>query len=94
MHDFRVPGMLHARVLRPGAVGASLLSVDDSAAKKIDGFVRSVRKGDFLAVLANTEWGAIKAMRAVRTQWGGAEPLPEHATVFDHWRSLKVPRKT
>ena len=93
VHDFRVPGMLHARVLRPGAIGASLLSFDDSAAKKIDGFVRTVRKGDFLAVLAKTEWGAIKAMRAVRVQWGGAESLPEQATVFDHWRGLKVAKE-
>ncbi len=93
VHDFRVPGMLHARVLRPGAVGASLLSFDDSAAKKIDGFVRTVRKGDFLAVLAKTEWGAIKAMRAIRAQWGAAEPLPEQATVFDHWRGLKVAKE-
>ena len=93
VHDFRVPGMLHARVLRPGAIGASLLSFDDSAAKKVDGFVRSVRKGDFLAVLAKTEWAAIKAMRATQAQWGGAELLPEQATVFDHWRSLKVAKE-
>ena len=93
VHDFRVPGMLHARVLRPGAIGASLLSFDDTGAKKVDGFVRTVRKGDFLAVLAKTEWGAIKAMRAVRAQWGTAEPLPEQATVFDHWRSLKVAKE-
>ncbi len=93
VHDFRLAGMLHARVLRPGAVGASLLSFDDSAARQVDGFVRSVRKGDFLAVLATTEWGAIKAMRAVKAQWGGAEPLPEQATVFDHWRSLKVAKE-
>ncbi len=93
VHDFRVPGMLHARVLRPGAVGASLLSFDDSGAKKVDGYLRTVRKGDFLAVLAKTEWGAIKAMRAVRTQWGSAEPLPDQATVFDHWRGLKVAKE-
>ena len=93
VHDFRLPGMLHARVLRPGAAGASLLSFDDSAAKQVDGFVRSVRKGDFLAVLAKTEWGAIKAMRAVKAQWGGAEALPDQATVFDHWRSLKVAKE-
>ncbi len=93
VHDFRLPGMLHARVLRPGASGANLLSFDDSAAKQIDGFVRTVRKGDFLAVLAKTEWGAIKAMRAVRVQWGAAEPLPEQATVFDHWRGLKVAKE-
>jgi CO/xanthine dehydrogenase Mo-binding subunit len=93
VHDFRLPGMLHARVLRPGATGASLLSFDDSAAKKVDGFVRSVRKGDFLAVLAKTEWGAIKAMRAVKARWGGAEPLPDPATVFDHWRSLRLAKE-
>ena len=93
VHDFRLPGMLHARMLRPFAVGASLLSFDDSAAKKVEGYVRTVRKGDFLAVLAKTEWGAIKAMRAVKAQWGAAEPLPEQATVFDHWRSLKVAKE-
>ena len=93
VHDFRVPGMLHARVLRPGTVGAALLSFDDSGAKKVDGFVRTVRKGDFLALLAKTEWGAIKAMRATRAQWGAAEPLPEQATVFDHWRGLKVAKE-
>ena len=93
VHDFRVPGMLHARVLRPGAIGAALLSVDDAGAKKIDGFVQTVRKGDFLAVLAKTEWGAIKAMRAVRAQWGAAEALPEQATVFDHWRGMKVAKQ-
>ena len=93
VHDFRLPDMLHARVLRPGAVGASLLSFDDRAARKVDGFVRTVRKGDFLAVLAKTEWGAIKAMRATQVQWGAAEPLPDQATVFDHWRSLKVAKE-
>ena len=44
-------------------------------------------------MLARTEWGAIKAMRAMRMQWGAAEPLPEQATVFDHWRSLKVAKE-
>ena len=87
--------MLHARVLRPGAIGASLIAYDDSAAKKVDGFVRTVRKGDFLAVLATTEWGAVKAMRALQpqVQWGGAELLPDPATVFDHWRGLKLAKQ-
>ena len=55
VHDFRLPGMLHARMLRPFAVGASLLSFDDSAAKKVEGYVRTVRKGDFLAVLSSND---------------------------------------
>jgi CO/xanthine dehydrogenase Mo-binding subunit len=93
VHDFRVPGMLHARVIRPGTVGASLLSFDDAGAKKVDGYVRTVRKGDFLAVLAKTEWGAVKAMRAVKAEWGAAEPLPEQAGVFDYWRKQKLAKE-
>lgn len=93
VHDFRLPGMLHARVLRPDDLGAPLLSFDDSAARKVPGFVRTVRKGDFLAVVAKTEWGAVKAMRATKVQWGQGTGLPEQATVFDHWRSRPVAKQ-
>lgn len=93
VHDFRLPGMLHARVIRPDDLGAPLRSVDDSAARKVPGFVRTVRKGDFLAVVARTEWGAIKAMRAVKAQWGAGTGLPDQATVFDHWRSRPVAKQ-
>ena len=90
MQDFRLPGMLHARVLRPDAVGAPLLGFDDSAAREVAGFVRTVRKNDFLAVLATTEWGAIKAMRALRVDWGEGPALPDPRTVFDDWRARPV----
>ena len=36
---------------------------------------------------------AIKAMRAVHAQWGSAELLPEQATVFNHWRGMKVAKE-
>ena len=62
MQDFKVRGMLHGRVVRPTAMQARLESVDDGAARKISGFVKTVVKGDFVGVLAETEWGAIKAM--------------------------------
>ncbi len=55
IHDFRLPGMLHARVIRPDDHGARIASVDDSAARQVDGFVQTVRKGDFLAVVARSE---------------------------------------
>src|SRR4051812_35721447 len=59
MQDYRVPGMLHGRVVRPAALGATLETVDDSGAKAIPDVVRIVREGDFLGVVAETEWGAI-----------------------------------
>jgi nicotinate dehydrogenase subunit B len=93
VHDFRLPGMLHARVIRPDATGAPLQAVDDSAAKKVPGYVRTVRQGDFLAVLSKTEWGAIKAMRAVKATWGSAEALPDPATVQDYWRAQKLAKE-
>lgn len=90
VQDFRLPGMLHARVLRPSELGAPLISFVDDEARKTAGFVRTVRKGNFLAVLSRTEWGAIKAMQAMKVQWGEGTSLPEQATVFDHWRSRPV----
>ena len=64
MQDFRVPGMLHGRVVRPPAIGAKLESVDESSVKDIPGVVKVVRKGNFLGVVAENEWAAIKALRA------------------------------
>ena len=93
MQDFRLPGMLHARVLRPDDLGAPLRAYDDSAARRVSGFVQTVHKGDFLAVLAKTEWGAIKAMRAMKLQWGEGSGLPDQATVFDHWRARPLAKQ-
>jgi len=93
VHDVRVPGMLHARVIRPDDFGARIASVDDSAARQVGGFVQTVRKGDFLAVVARSEWAAIKAARAVRVTWTPGTGLPEQATVFETWRKLPVAKE-
>ena len=93
VHDLRLPGMLHARVLRPDQIGANLLAFDDNAARRVKGFIRTVRKGNFLAVLAKDEWAAIKALRAMKAEWGVAEALPDQATVFEHWRGLKLAKE-
>ena len=60
MQDFRVPGMLHGRVVRPPAIGAKLEKVDESGVKKVPGVVRVVREGNFLAVVATNEWDAVR----------------------------------
>lgn len=93
VHDFRLPGMLHARVLRPDDLGAKLVSFDDSGARKVKGYVQTVRKGDFLAVVAKDEWAAVKAMRAMKAAWGPGTGLPEQAKVFEHWRGLKLAKE-
>ncbi len=93
VHDFRLPGMLHARVLRPEIFGAKVASVDDSEARKVGGFVDLVRKGDFVAVLAKNEWAAVKAARALKISWSGGVTLPVKSTVFETWRQRPVAKK-
>jgi CO/xanthine dehydrogenase Mo-binding subunit len=76
MQDFSVPGMLHARVIRPPAIGATLVSVDESSINNLPG-AKAVRVKDFLAVVADDEWTAIRAARVLRAQWSEWTGLPE-----------------
>ena len=93
VHDFRLPDMLHARVIRPEIFGARVGAVDDSAARRIGGFVQTVRKGDFVAVLAKNEWAAVKAARVLKVSWTGGVTLPEKRTVFETWRQRPIAKK-
>jgi len=89
VHDFRVPGMLHGRVVRPPAIGATLESVDESSVKDIAGLVKVVREGNFLGVVAQSEWGAISAARKLKATWSKWEGLPEQAKLYEHVRATK-----
>ena len=78
LQDMRLPGMLHARVVRGPSDGTRLKPGDIDAVAKMPGVVRVVRDGGFTAVLAGQEWQAVKALR--RLQAAGWEragaPLP------------------
>lgn len=89
MHDVRVPGMLHGRVVRPPAYGAELQSVDEGSVKNIPG-VQVVRQKNFLAVVAPSEWSAIKAAKQLKATWSKVETLPEQSKLWEHVRSTKV----
>jgi nicotinate dehydrogenase subunit B len=60
--DIKVPGMVHARVIRPTSAGSVPLAVDAGSVRDIPN-VQIVRKEAFLAVVADSEWDAVKAMR-------------------------------
>lgn len=89
MQDFRVPGMLHGRVVRPPAIGATLENVDEGSVKNIPG-VKVVRDKNFLAVVAPSEWSAIKASQQLKTSWSKAATLPEQSKLWEHVRATKV----
>jgi CO/xanthine dehydrogenase Mo-binding subunit len=75
MQDFSLPDMVHARVIRPPAIGAKLISVDESSIKDLAG-ARALRIKDFLAVVADDEWTAVRAARALHAQWTEWSGLP------------------
>ena len=89
MQDFRVPGMLHARVIRPPAIGATLERVDEGSIKSIKS-ARVVREGSFLAVVAESEWAAIKGARQLKATWTKWEGLPDQAKLWEHVRGTKL----
>jgi nicotinate dehydrogenase subunit B len=93
MQDFRVPGMLHGRVVRPPAFGARLESVDEGSIKDIAGVLKIVRQGNFLGVVAQSEWGAIKGARELKATWSKSEMLPDPTKLWDEVRATKVAKE-
>lgn len=90
VHDLELPGMLHARVVRPPAFGAALEALDEAALRSLPGVVALVRNGDFVAVAAEREEQAVKAIEAAAraARWRPAPALPEPRPVADHLRAL------
>jgi CO/xanthine dehydrogenase Mo-binding subunit len=86
--DVRVPGMLHGRVVRPARAGAKLVSVDDASAKAISGYVKTVVEGNFVGVVAESEWAAIRGARALKATWSNVQPaFPKQAQLYEHMRT-------
>ncbi len=90
MQDFKRPRMIHARVVRPPALKANLQRYNDSECLKIPGYIGVVKKGNFLAVLGKTEWTAIRASRAIETNWSDWQGLPEKSKLWEYVRNTKV----
>jgi nicotinate dehydrogenase subunit B len=86
--DVRVPGMLHGRVVRPAGVGSTLQGVDESSIKQIPGIVKVVVKGNFVGVVAQTEWAAIRAAQTLKVSWTAPKAaFPEQADLYQHLRT-------
>ena len=90
VHDLKLPGMVHGRIVRPPSYGAALLALDTKATEALPGVLKIVRDGSYLAVIAETEWQSVVAMRslAASAKWGPGRVLPEQATIFDTIRAL------
>lgn len=91
VHDFTLPGMLHARVVRPRARGATLQSVDEGSIRGIPD-VRVVRIENFLAVVAKDEWAAVRAARELKASWSEWRGLPGHDRLERYLRDGAIER--
>jgi CO/xanthine dehydrogenase Mo-binding subunit len=89
VHDFTLPNMLHARVVRPPAIGARLNAVDEGSIKDIPG-AKTVRIENFLAVVAEDEWNCVRALRALKTQWSEWAGLPEQSALIETLRAASA----
>src|SRR6266702_3145487 len=95
VHDIRVPGMLHGRVVRPPYagvdagpfVGTSLIAVDESSVSDIPGIIAVVRIGDFVGVVAEREENAIRAAEQLKVSW---RPTPRLTDLADVETALRA----
>jgi nicotinate dehydrogenase subunit B len=89
VQDLRLPGMLHARVVRPPSYGARLRSLDTATVERMPGVLKVVRNGQFLAVAAEREFQAVRAMDtlALASQWEEKETLPAPSGLYQWVRT-------
>jgi CO/xanthine dehydrogenase Mo-binding subunit len=87
--DAKVPGMVHARNVKPPMVGAKLVSIDESSVKSIPGFIKVVSKGNYVAVVCEREEQAIRAARQLKVNWQkpATAPFPSSEELFNYMRS-------
>jgi CO/xanthine dehydrogenase Mo-binding subunit len=88
VHNVKVPGMLHGRVIRPPEVGATVVNVDDSSVRDLPGSVKVVVKGNFVGVVAQKQWQAVQAAERLKVEWArGTTPLPPQRDLYKTLRT-------
>jgi len=88
--DVKVPGMMHGRVIHPEKAGARPVGYDAGSIKHIKG-ARIVHEKEFLGVVAETEWDAVRAARALKVRWSdGGKPFTEMKDLYAHIRKARV----
>ena len=86
--DVKLPGMVHARNVKPPVAGATLVSIDEASVRGLPGFVRVVSKGNYVAVVCEREEQAIQAARQLKANWQkpATAPFPASEDLFTYMR--------
>jgi CO/xanthine dehydrogenase Mo-binding subunit len=87
--DVKLPGMVHARNVKPPVAGAKLISIDESSVRSLPGLVKVVSKGNYVAVVCEREEQAINAAKALKVNWEkpATAPFPSSEDLFKYMRS-------
>ncbi|MGD9905288.1 MAG: molybdopterin cofactor-binding domain-containing protein [Vicinamibacterales bacterium] len=87
--DVRLPGMVHARNVKPPSAGATLVAVDEASVRGLPGFVRVVTRGNYVAVVFEREEQAIRGARALTCEWRtpATPPFPGSDRLFEYMRA-------
>jgi CO/xanthine dehydrogenase Mo-binding subunit len=94
LHDVRVPGMLHGRVVRPSVAGARVASVDKQSISDIPN-VQVIVENDFVGVVAPKEWDAIQAARKLKVNWNNNDVgFPTTSEKLFDWIRAATPGKS
>ena len=88
MQDVKTDGMLHGRVVRPPAHGASVMNIDESSIAHVPGLMKLVRMNDLVGVICRREEQAIAAGRALKVQWTDWTGLPDQQYLYSTIRHL------
>jgi nicotinate dehydrogenase subunit B len=86
--DVKLPGMVHARNVKPPSAGAKLISIDESSVRDLPGFVKVVSKGNYVAVICEREEQAINAAKRLKANWEkpATAPFPSSEDLFQYMR--------
>jgi nicotinate dehydrogenase subunit B len=90
IQDLRLPGMLHARVVKPPTIGAKLVSVDESSIADVPGLVKLVQRGNFIGVVAEREEQALLAAKNLRVEWRETATLPRMEDLYSFLQAQKT----
>jgi nicotinate dehydrogenase subunit B len=94
LQHVRLPGMVHGRVVRPRGqgvygAGATVATLDETSIADIPS-ARVLRKGDFVGVVADREWDAVRAAQRLKITWDMPATLPGSDGLYDAMRAEKT----
>jgi len=86
VHNVRVPGMVHGRVVRPPEIGSTVANVDEKSVQHVPGLIKVVVRNNFVGVVAEKQWQAAQAAKDLKVTWKPGPGLPAQRDFYDYIR--------